>query len=99
ARGATRQREFAVRLAMGASRGRIMRQLAAESLLLAVLGGLGGLLLANWGATWLARYIAGSALDLAVDLSVLSFTTLVAAGTGVLFGLAPALRFSRLDLT
>jgi predicted permease len=99
ARGATRQREFAVRLAMGAGRGRIVRQLATESLLLALLGGAAGLVLASWGATWLGRYVAGSALDLAVDQRVLLFTTIVSAATGVLFGLAPALRFSRLDLT
>ena len=99
ARGATRQREFAVRLAMGASRGRIARQLVTESLLLALLGGGVGLLLASWGVTWLARYLPGSVLDLGVNLRVLLFTTAVAAISGVFFGLAPAWRFSRLDLT
>ena len=99
ARGATRQREFAVRLAMGAGRGRLLRQLVTESMLLALLGGAAGLLLAAWGVDMLARYLGGAALDLTLDPFVLGFTTLVAVGTGFVFGLAPALRFSRSDLT
>lgn len=99
ARGASRQREFAVRLALGAGRRRIVRQLMTESLLLALIGGAVGLLLASWGVDWLSRYMAGSALDLGVDRHVFGFALLVSAISGVSFGVAPALRFSRLELT
>jgi predicted permease len=102
ARGAARRREIAVRLALGASRARIVRQLLAESLLLAGLGAALGTLLAWWsrGALLALRPFGNATvvLDLPLDGRVLGFTIAVAIGTAVLFGLAPALRATRLDL-
>jgi predicted permease len=103
ARGATRQKEIAVRLAIGASRWRVVRQLLTESLLLAILGGAVGVLFAYWGKGLLLilRPWGGDelALDLKLDLRVLGFTIAVSLATGLLFGLAPALRATRVDLT
>jgi predicted permease len=94
ARGAARRREFSVRSALGAGRFTLVRQLVTESLLLAAVGGLLGLLLAQWGVRLLANYIPGYGttvhLTLTPDLRVLLFTFVVSAGTGVLFGLLPA---------
>jgi predicted permease len=99
ARGASRQREIGVRLALGASRGRVVRQLLAESALLAVGGGAAGLLLALWGADALVRFAAVPIeTPLIPDGRVLAFTTATALATALLFGLAPALRASRTDL-
>jgi predicted permease len=102
ARGSVRRREIAVRLALGASRGRIVRQLLAESLLLAAFGALAGIVFALWGSrALLALQPFGPTpldLDLSIDWRVLGFTTLLAAATSVLFGLAPALRATRIDL-
>ena len=102
ARGASRRREIAVRMAIGAGRGRIARQLLVESLLLALLGGGLGLYVASMAMQLIARFqlpggieIAGLALG--VNRSALLFTALVACGTGVLFGLAPAWRAARGD--
>jgi predicted permease len=96
ARAAARQREISIRMAIGAARRRVMRQLMSESLLLSVLGGVGGLLFAVWGSRLLVRFLskAGSELqlDTAPDLRALAFTMGVAVLTGLLFGLAPALR-------
>ena len=102
-RAASRQKEIAVRLAIGASRWRLIRQLLTESLLLAILGGTVGVIFAYWGKDVLLalRPWGGGALilDLKLDLRVLGFTIGVSAITGILFGLAPALRATRVDLT
>ena len=101
-RGASRSREIAVRLAVGAARGRIVQQLMIESLLLAVTGAALGLQLAHWGVALLLRLAAGGGsvlpLDTRLDGSVLAFTVALAVGTSLLFGLAPALRATRVDL-
>ena len=101
ARAAVRQKEIAVRAAMGATRGRLIRQMLTESTLLALVGGLVGILIA---------YLAVKAMrvfgpeniprldEIAIDGRVLAFTTAVALLTGILFGLVPALRASRVDL-
>jgi predicted permease len=99
ARGATRQREIAVRLAIGAGRSRIIRQLLTESMLLAVLGGCFGLLLAWCGGQLLSALISGAATSVAPDLRVLGFTGAVSLLTGIGFGLLPALRATRTNLT
>ena len=104
ARSATRQRELAVRLALGAGRSRIARQLLTESVLLSAAGGVSGILLAFWSVQSLVAFIsrAGmwpSHLAVHLDLRVLAFTAAVSVLTGILFGLAPAFRGMRLDLT
>jgi predicted permease len=103
ARAATRQKEIAVRLTIGASRWRLVRQLLTESLLLSFLGGAVGVAFAYWGKDLLLilRPWGGGelALDLKLDLRVLGFTIAVSLATGLLFGLAPALRATRVDLT
>lgn len=103
ARGAARQKEIAVRLAVGARRGRLVRQLLTESVMLAGIGAAAGMLLALWG-TRILLLLMGSggtaiALDVAPDVRVLSFTAGLALVAGVLFGLSPALRATRVDLT
>jgi predicted permease len=101
ARAATREREMAVRTAIGAGRRRVVRQLLTESVLLSAVGGALGLLLAVWGLALLRRLDPGDVPRLAsirIDNRVLAFTTAVAMLTGILFGLAPALRSSRVNL-
>jgi putative ABC transport system permease protein len=101
ARAATRQKEIALRTALGAARGRIIRQLLTESVILAVLGGAAGLLLAHWGLGALTSLVGQDlprAETIGLDPGVLGFTFAVALVTGALFGLAPALQLSRVDL-
>ncbi len=97
ARGATRQRELAVRAALGAGRGRIVQQLVTESLLLASLGGAAGFVVAQAGTALLGRYLLSlnGALDLSPDGRMLGFAVAVSVLTGGLFGVVPALRLSR----
>ena len=103
ARAASRQKEIAVRLAVGAGRGRLVRQLLTESVLLAGLGGAVGLILAFWGTDLLVAFMASGrwpiSLVVVPDPRVLGFTATVSMLTGVLFGLSPALRATRVDLT
>jgi predicted permease len=101
ARASTRRREIAVRLALGASRGRLIRQLLTESLLLALLGGVAGMLATQWTVRLLPQFFPANdanGLDLSIDWRVLVFTFGVSLLTGLLFGLAPALQATRLNL-
>jgi predicted permease len=102
ARAAARRPEFAMRLALGAGRHRLMRQLLIESVVLAVLGGVCGVLLARWATQLLVVYISSGrtpiALNLTPNLRILAFTAAVSVVTGLLFGLAPAWRATRIDL-
>ena len=101
-RAAGRRREIAVRLAMGAGRGRLVRQLITESLMLFALGGIAGTLIAHWAVRlFLAIKLplpVPLALELGVDPRVLAFTLGITLATGLLFGLAPALQATRVDL-
>ncbi len=103
ARAAARQKEFAVRKALGASRWRLIRQLLTESLLLSTAGALLGMLVARWGTRLLVRCISTASntifLDLSLDWRILGFTAAVAVLTGLLFGLLPAFRSTRVSLT
>src|SRR5579884_1653739 len=104
ARGAARQREIAVRLTLGASRGRIVSQLLTESVLIAVLGGLAGLVFALLGTRVLASFVQEMSwapvmgIRAAVDARVFGFTLAICILTGLLFGIAPALQSTRPDL-
>ncbi len=101
ARAAIRQRETAIRQALGASRPRLIRQWLTESVVLGIAGGAVGLLLGLWSNQLLISYLQATplaSLNLRLDWRVLAFTFAVSIVTGVVFGLAPALEASRLDL-
>jgi len=101
ARSAARQREIAIRIALGLRRGRLMRQLLTESVVLSLTGAALGILFAHWGAQLLVGYLSSTNdrvyLDLTIDGRVLAFTAGIAILTGLLFGLAPAWRGTRVD--
>lgn len=101
-RAASRQKEIALRASLGASRIRLIRQLLTESVLLSVIGGALGIVIAMFGVDLLLKIGEGSipiTADVKIDGTVMVFTLLVSVGTGLLFGLAPALRTLRLSLT
>jgi len=103
ARSSARRKEIAVRGALGATRGRIIRQLLIESLLLSVTGGAAGVLLGYWGAEALAGFLARNwymplQVDTRPDLHVLAFTVLVSAIVGLAFGFAPVFSSGQLEL-
>jgi putative ABC transport system permease protein len=106
ARAAARRKEIAIRMALGSSRTRLVRQLLTESILLASAGGILGLLFAQWGIELLLAAIPNSLIiqmpyleGLTLDLKVLGFTCALSLLTGIIFGLAPALQASKPDLT
>ncbi len=104
ARNSARQREFAIRTALGAGRARLARQLLSECLLLSLAGGGLGLVLAFWGVRGLrvevnwSDYAARLAAEISIDWGVLLFTLLVSVTAAMVFGLAPAVQISRADL-
>jgi predicted permease len=101
ARGTTRRKEMAVRAALGAGRWQIARQLLIESTITAVVGGAAGVLLALWGVDVLSSARPDSlplVADIRIDRSVLAFSLVVSVGTGILFGMAPALQAARASL-
>jgi putative ABC transport system permease protein len=99
ARSSARSKEIAVRVSLGASRGRLLRQLLVESIALGVLGSAAGILVARWASRVLVSRLATGTtqpfLDLGLDWRVLAFTSVVGVATGILFGVFPALRASR----
>ena len=101
ARAASRRPEFAVRLALGASRPRLIRQLMIESLLLASIGGACGVVLARWATRLLLLFLSSGrtplVLDVAPNVRILAFTAALSVSTGLLFGLGPAWRGTRID--
>jgi len=102
ARATSREREIAIRSAIGAGRGRLIRQLLAESFVLALAGGVGGIFLALWGTNLLAFFLPPVhlpvGLPLGIDGPVLAFALVLSLLTGLVFGLAPAWSGSRADL-
>ena len=102
ARSAARQKEIAIRAAMGASRTRVLRQMLTESILLSAIGGIAGLILSIWLTDLLMSMLPESAPRLehiGIDYRVLAFALGVSALTGILFGIVPALQASKLDVT
>jgi len=101
ARAAIRRRETAIRQALGASRPRLVRQWLTESVLLGIGGGVVGLILAVWATQILVAQLQSTplaALDFGLDYRVLAFTLIVSVATGIVFGLAPAIQASRLNI-
>ena len=102
ARAASRQKEIAVRVSLGAGPGRLFRQLLTESVMLAGIGGVIGLLLAQWADALLLQLVSRGdspiPLDVHPDAKILGFTLGISLMTGILFGLAPAFRATRVDL-
>ena len=102
-RADARQREVAIRAALGSGTWRLVRQLLTESVVLSLLGGLAGLLVAVWGVEWAVSFVPRGTLprlaEVTVDVQVLAFTIALSVATGLLFGLAPAFRLSRADVT
>ena len=102
ARASARQKEIAIRTAMGASRGRVLRQMLTESVLLSTIGGAVGLLLSFWLIELLVSISPPNSPrfgEAGLDLRVLAFTLAISAFTGLIFGLAPALHASKLDVS
>ena len=97
-RGASRAKDFSIRLAIGATRRQLVRQLLTESLLLASAGGAAGGVLAWWGIRWLSTIELPFTIDITLDGRVLAFTVAVAVLTGIACGLAPALSATNVDL-
>jgi putative ABC transport system permease protein len=100
-RATARQKEIAIRTALGASRLRILRQLLTESVMLSIAGGAAGLLLAGWGIALLTRLLPKDfprLQDINLDLTVLAFTLLLSLFTGIIFGFAPAWQVSKIDV-
>jgi putative ABC transport system permease protein len=100
-RAASREKEISIRAALGASRGRIVRQFLTENLLLALAGGLAGLVLSFWGIDLLRVFGPDTVprlQDVTVDRWVLGWTALISLGSGILFGLAPAWHGTKMDL-
>jgi predicted permease len=103
ARASARQQEMSVRLALGAGRARVVRQLLTESVVLALLGGMLGILFAYWGASAIISFVSSNqsrplGFAIGVDPRVLGFTLATSLLTGILFGIAPAFRSARTDL-
>ncbi len=103
ARSAARRREIAVRLSLGASRLRVLRQLLTESLMLSLPGGILGLGVAAVGIHFLLWLLSGGgdgmSLRAGIDWRILAFTLCIALGTGIVFGIAPAIQATRVDIT
>jgi predicted permease len=97
-RGAARAKEVSVRLAVGATRAQLVRHLLTESVLLALGGGVAGCLMAWWTMRWLSTVDLPVSVDFSLDLRVLGFALALSFVTGILFGLAPALQSTRIEL-
>ena len=97
ARAVSREREVAIRVAIGAGRGRLVRQWLTESVFLGILGALGALLVARIGAPLLHRFVIPDAVDLSVNRRVFAFTLIAGIASGLLFGLAPIVQALRRD--